>query len=136
VLEGIAVAKPGIEHPVGKHEKGGVGAAHGQVGSEEMEIPDAVHHHGVELVAMGPNPAQEGKGKDSIDPGAALGLHRHPGKGEVGGAGEIEGGDLHQVAELAVAVGRLTDAFDGATPRGVHGLNHVQNPQRHGGSSN
>jgi hypothetical protein len=66
---------------VGKHEKGGVGAAHGQVGSEEMEIPDAIYDHGVELVAMGPNPAQEGKGEEAVCRGPTKGLHGYPGKG-------------------------------------------------------
>jgi hypothetical protein len=105
VLEGIAVAKPGIKHPVGKNEKGGVGAANGQVGSEEMEIPDAVHHHGVVVVVMGPDPEQEGKGKEAIYPGAAEGLHRHPGKGEIGSAGGIEGCDVEGIAEGVVGGG-------------------------------
>jgi hypothetical protein len=45
-----------------------------------MEIPDAVHHHGVELVAMGPNPTQEGKGNEAINPRAARGSTGTPGK--------------------------------------------------------
>ena len=63
VLEGITATEPGVQHAVGKDGKGGSGAAHGQVGGEEMEIPDTIHHHGVVIVVMSPNPAQEGKGK-------------------------------------------------------------------------
>ena len=69
VLEGITATKPGVQHPVGKHEKRGDCAAHGEEGGEEMEVPDAVDHNGIVVVVMGPNPAQEGKGKKAIEPG-------------------------------------------------------------------
>jgi hypothetical protein len=59
VLEGITATKPRIQHPVGKHEKGRGCAAHCQVSGEEMEIPDAVHYHGIVIVVMGPDPAQQ-----------------------------------------------------------------------------
>jgi hypothetical protein len=42
VLEGIAVAKPGIQHPVGEHKQGRDAAAQGKGGGEEAKIPDAV----------------------------------------------------------------------------------------------
>jgi hypothetical protein len=132
VLEGITATEPGVQHAVGKDEKGGSGAAHGQVGGEEMEIPDTIHHHGVVIVVMSPNPAQEGKGKKAINPGAAQGLDGHFGEGEVGRTGGVEGGDLQGIAEGMMGGGYLPDRLNRSTTDWIYGLNDVENPQGYG----
>lgn len=63
-----------------------------------MEAPDAVDHNGVVVVVMGPDPAQEGKGKDAINPGEAQGLDGHLREGEVGRTG---GGSREAICMLS-----------------------------------
>jgi hypothetical protein len=87
MLEGIAVAKPGIQHPVGVNEEWRGAAADGEVGGQEMGIPDAIHHHGVVAAAVSVNPAAEGEGKEPVGPVAAAGLNRNARKAEPGGTG-------------------------------------------------
>jgi hypothetical protein len=117
---------------VGKHEKGGVGAANGQVSSEEMEIPDAVHHHGVKMMTMGPDPEEQGKGKKAINPGAAKSFYGNVGEAEIRSTGWVEGGNLQYIAKDVVGRSSLPNPLNRATNHWIHGLNDMKNPQRHG----
>jgi hypothetical protein len=131
VLKGMTATKPGVQHPMGKHVKGGIAAPHRQVGSQKMQIPDAVHHHGIVVVVIVPNPAQKGKGKESIDPGATQGLHGHLGKCEVGRTGRVERSNLQGITEGMVGCSSLPDSLNRATTHWINGLNNVENPQRY-----
>ena len=129
VLEGITATEPGVQHAVGKDKKRGGGAAHGQIGGEEMEMPDAIDHHGVVMVVMGPNPAQEGKGEKVINPGAAQGLYRHLREGKIGRTRGVEASDLQSIAKSFVGGGSLPDPFNRATTDWIHRLNDVENQE-------
>jgi hypothetical protein len=96
-----------------------------------MEIPDAVHHHGVVVVVMGPDPAQQRNRKEAINPGAMQGLHWHPGESEVGRTGGVKGGDLQAIAKGVVGGGYLPDSLNRATTKWIHRLNNVEYLQWH-----
>ena len=85
-----------------------------------MEIPDAVHHHGVVVLVMGPDPAQQRNRKEAINPGAMQGLHWHLGEGEVGRTGGVKGGDLQGIAQGVVGGGYLPDSLNRATTEWIH----------------
>jgi hypothetical protein len=69
---------------------------------------------------MGPNPAQQRKGKETINPGTMQGHHGHPREGEVGRTGGVEGGDLQGIAAGVVGGGYLPDSLNRATTQWIH----------------